>query len=50
MRSYLEKKKEKLPDLSSLFATHRFDMLSPAVKFHEYIQYGLGVIDRTRFF
>ena len=42
-------KKEKMPELFSLFMTHRFNVMHAHVKFHEYIPYGLGVMARTRF-
>ena len=41
--------KPKLPELSSLFATHRLDMIKPPVKFNEYIPYGFGVTVRAQF-
>ena len=41
--------KPKMPELSSLFMTHRLNVMHAPVKFHEYIPYGLGVMARTRF-
>ena len=38
-----------MQELSSLFMTHRLSVMYALVKFHEYIPYGLGVMDRTRF-
>ena len=35
-------------ELSSLFTTHRLNVLHAPVKFHKYIPYGLGVMARTR--
>ena len=40
--------KPKMPELSSLFMTHRLNVMYAPVKFHEYIPYGLGVMARTR--
>ena len=40
--------KPKMQELSSLFMTHRLNVMYAPVKFHEYIQYGLGVMARTR--
>ena len=34
--------------MSSLFMTHRRNVMHAPVKFHEYIPYGLGVMARTR--
>ena len=34
--------------LSSLFMTHRLNVMYAPVKFHEYLPYGLGVMARTR--
>ena len=34
--------------LSSLFMTHRLNVMYAPVKFHEYFPYGLGVMARTR--
>ena len=34
--------------LSSLFMTHRLNVMYAPVKFHEYIPYGLGVMARIR--
>ena len=42
-------KKPKLQDLSSLFMTHRLNVMHASVKFHEYIPYGLGVMVQRRF-
>ena len=41
--------KPKMQELSSLFMTHRPSVMHALVKFHEYIQYGLGVMAQTRF-
>ena len=41
--------KPKMQGLSSLFMTHRLNVMYAPVKFHEYIPYGLGVMARTRF-
>ena len=35
-------------ELSSLFMTHRLNVMHAPVKFHKYIPYGLGVMARTR--
>ena len=40
--------KLKMQGLSSLFMTHRLNVMYAPVKFHEYIPYGLGVMARTR--
>ena len=40
--------KPKMQKLSSLFMTHRLNVMYAPVKFHEYIPYGLGVMARTR--
>ena len=40
--------KPKMQELSSLFMTHRLNVMHAPVKFHEYILYGLGVLARTR--
>ena len=40
--------KRKMQELSSLFMTHRRNVMHAPVKFHEYIPYGLGVMARTR--
>ena len=40
--------KPKMQELSSLFMTHRLNVMDAPVKFHEYIPYGLGVMARTR--
>ena len=39
---------QKMQELSSLFMTHRLNVMYAPVKFHEYIPYGLGVMARTR--
>ena len=39
--------KQKMQELSSLFVTHRLNVMHAPVKFHEYIPYGLGVMART---
>ena len=55
MVSYMElsqrkiMQKQKMQELSSLFMTHRLNMMHAPIKFHEYIPYGLGVMARTRF-
>ena len=36
--------KPKTQELSSLFMTHRLNVMYAPVKFHEYIPYGLGVM------
>ena len=36
-------------ELSSLFMTHRLNVMHAPVKIHKYIPYGLGVMARTRF-
>ena len=36
--------KPKMQELSSLFMTHRLNVMYAPVKFHEYIPYGLGVM------
>ena len=41
--------KPKMPELSSLFMTHRLNVMHAPIKFHEYIPYGLGVMARTGF-
>ena len=41
--------KPKMQELSSLFMTHRLNVMHAPIKFHEYIPYGLGVMARTRF-
>ena len=38
-----------MQELSSLFMTHRLNVMYAPVKFHEYIPYGLGVMAWTRF-
>ena len=40
--------KPKMQELSSLFRTHRHNVMYAPVKFHEYIPYSLGVMARTR--
>ena len=40
--------KPKMQELSSLFMTHRLNVMYAPVKFHEYIPYGLGVMARTQ--
>ena len=40
--------KQKMQELSSLFMTHRLNVMHALVKFHEYISYILGVMARTR--
>ena len=40
--------KTKNARLSSLFMTHRINVMHALVKFHEYIPYSLGVMARTR--
>ena len=39
--------KQKMQELSSLFMTHRINVMHALVKFHEYIPYSLGVMART---
>ena len=41
--------KPKMQELSSLFMTHRINVMHALVKFHEYIPYSLGVMARTPF-
>ena len=41
-------KKSNKQELSSLFMTHRLNVMHASVKFHKYIPYGLGVMARTR--
>ena len=41
--------KQKMQELSSLFMTHRINVMHALVKFHEYIPYSLGVMARTLF-
>ena len=41
--------KQKMQELSSLFMTHRLNVMHAPIKFHEYIPYGLRVMARTRF-
>ena len=40
--------KQKMQELSSLFMTHRINVMHALVKFHEHIPYSLGVMARTR--
>ena len=40
--------KQKMQELSSLFMTHRINVMHALVKFHEYIPYSLEVMARTR--
>ena len=40
--------KQEMQVLSSLFVTHRINVMHALVKFHEYIPYSLGVMARTR--
>ena len=40
--------KPNLQEFSSLFMTHRLNVMHAPVKFHEYIPYGLGVMARAR--
>ena len=40
--------KQKMQELSSLFMTHRINVMHALVKFHEYILYSSGVMARTR--
>ena len=37
-------------ELSSLFMTHRLNVMHAPVKFHKNIPYGLGVMARTQFY
>ena len=37
-----------MQELSSLFMTHRLNVMHAPKKFHEYIPYGLGVMAPTR--
>ena len=39
--------KHKMQELSSMFMTHRINVMHALVKFHEYIPYSLGVMART---
>ena len=41
--------KPKMQELSSLFLTHRLNVMHARIKFNEYIPYSLGVMARTRF-
>ena len=36
-------------ELSSMFITHRLNVMHASVKFHKYIPYGLGVMAHKRF-
>ena len=38
----------KMQELSSLFMTHRLNVVHAPVKFHKYIPYDLGVMAQTR--
>ena len=40
--------KQKMQEVSSLFMTHRINVMHALVKFHECIPYILGVMARTR--
>ena len=40
--------KQKMQELSSLFMTHRINVMHALVKFHEYILSSLGVMARTQ--
>ena len=40
--------KQKMQELSSLFLTHRINVMHALVKCQEYIPYSLGVMARTR--
>ena len=37
-------------ELSSLFITHRLNVIHAPVKFHKYISYGLGVMAQTQYY
>ena len=37
-----------MQEFSSLFMTHRLNVMHAPVKFHDYIPYDLGVMARTR--
>ena len=39
--------KAKMQEFSSLFMTHRLNVMHAPVKFYQYIPYGLGVMART---
>ena len=41
--------KQKMQELSSMFMTHRINVMHAQVKFHEYTPYSLGVMAGTRF-
>ena len=47
-RSMANNLKSKNQELSSLFTTHRINVMLALIKFPEYIPYGLGVMARTR--
>ena len=47
-KSREDNSKRKTQELSSLFMTHRLNVMHAPVKFHEYIPYGLGFMARTR--
>ena len=36
-------------ELSSIFMTHRLNVMHASVNFHKYIPYGLGVMAHTQF-
>ena len=40
--------KQKMQELSSLFMTHRINVMHALVKFHEYIPYSFVAMARTR--
>ena len=40
--------KQKMQELSSLFMTHRINVMHALVKLYEYIPYSLGVMARTQ--
>ena len=40
--------KQKMQELSSLFMTHRINVMHALVKFHVYIPYSLGVMAWTQ--
>ena len=39
--------KQKMQELSSLFMSHRINVMHALVTFHEYIPYSLGVMAQT---
>ena len=47
-RSLANNLKSKNQELSSLFMTHRINVMHALIKFPEYIPYGLGVMAQTR--